>query len=169
MKTLIAYSSKHGCTETCTRLLAERLVGEVERVNLKDTSEVNLSAYDAVVLGSPVYAGRILGEVRTFTEEHLDALMEKKLGLFICGMQEEHTIREELELNYPAVLRKAAVAVDCFGGEYHFDSMIFMEKMIVRKLAKVKEDVSDIREDTIQQFADSLNRVEEDDKDTSLS
>ncbi|MCC5890521.1 MAG: flavodoxin domain-containing protein [Alkalibacterium sp.] len=160
MKTLIAYSSKHGCTETCTRLLSDCLEGEVERVNLKEESEVNLSTYDTVVIGSPIYAGRILDDVRSFTEENMDALMQKNLGLFICGMQEEHTIREELELNYPAVLRKAAVVTDCFGGEYHFDTMNFMEKMIIKKVAKVKEDVSDIREETIQEFADKLNAVE---------
>lgn len=161
MRTLIAYSSKHGCTEKCTRLISSQLTGEVERVNLKETPEVNLSTYDTVVLGSPVYAGRILDEVRSFTEEHLDDLMQKNLGLFICGMQEEHTIKKELELNYPAVLRKAAVAMDCFGGEYHFDTMNFMEKMIIKKVAKVKEDVSDIHEETIQRFAGSLNRLEE--------
>lgn len=160
MKTLIAYSSKHGCTEKCSNLLAEKLSGDVTTLNLKNESEPDLSAYNTVVLGSPVYAGRILDEVRSFTEEHLDELIQKNMGLFICGMQEEHAIRKELELNYPAVLRKSALAMDCFGGEYHFDTMNFMEKMIIRKVAKVKEDVSDIDEETIQQFADKLNTAE---------
>jgi len=88
---------------------------------------------------------------------NLNELKEKRLGLFICGMQEEHTLREQLETNYPEELRRAALVRACFGGEFHFDTMNLVEKMIIRKVAKVKTDVSEIREETISAFAHTMN------------
>ncbi|MCD8506168.1 MAG: hypothetical protein LRY37_03555 [Alkalibacterium thalassium] len=54
-------------------------------------------------------------------------------------MQEEHTLREQLETNYPEELRRATLVRACFGGEFHFDTMNLVEKMIIRKVAKVKQ------------------------------
>lgn len=157
MNALIIYGSKHGCTETCANMLADRLNGEVDRVNVSHQTDVDLSKYDTVVVGSPVYVGQILKEVKSFTDTHLNELKEKRLGLFICGMQEEHTLREELDTNYPEELRDAALVRACFGGEYHFDTMNLVEKMIIRKVAKVRTDVSEIREETINAFAETMN------------
>lgn len=158
MKTLIAYSSKHGCTEACARMLAEHLEGKVDRLNLKEFCDVDLSPYDTVVLGSPIYVGKILKEVDSFAVNNLDELQQKKLGLFICGMQEEHTVKEELAVNYPEKLQKKAVAKEWFGGSYDFNDMNFIERMITRKVAKIDQDVSNIRKETIIQFAETLNR-----------
>jgi menaquinone-dependent protoporphyrinogen oxidase len=158
MKTLIAYASKHGCTEKCAKLLEEHLDGETERVNLKEQTEVDFSKYDKVVLGSPVYVGKILKEVDTFAKTHLNELEQKTIGLFICGMQEEHTLRNELEVNYPTELQDKALVRECFGGAFDFSDMNFAEKMITKKVAKIDKDVSAIREDVIQIFAETLNQ-----------
>jgi menaquinone-dependent protoporphyrinogen oxidase len=68
-----------------------------------------------------------------------------------------HTLREQLETNYPEELREAALIRACFGGEFHYDTMNLVEKMIIRKVAKVKADVSEIREETISAFAHTMN------------
>ncbi|WP_368645710.1 flavodoxin domain-containing protein [Alkalibacterium putridalgicola] len=158
MKTLIAYASKHGCTEKCANMLEEQLEGEIEKIDLKEKTEVDFSQYDTVVLGSPVYVGKILKEVDIFAKTNLNELKQKTIGLFICGMQEEHTLRNELEVNYPPELQEKAVVRDCFGGAFDFNEMNFAEKMITKKVAKVTEDVSAIREDVIQNFAETLNQ-----------
>lgn len=158
MKTLIAYASKHGCTEKCAKLLEEHLDGETERVNLKEQTEVDFSKYDKVVLGSPVYIGKILKEVDTFAKTHLNELAQKTIGLFICGMQEEHTLRNELEVNYPNELQDKALVRECFGGAFDFSDMNFAERMITKKVVKIDKDVSAIREDVIQSFAETLNQ-----------
>lgn len=159
MKTLIAYATKHGCTETCARLLAEHLNGEVERIDLKEQSKIDLSLYDKVVLGSPVYVGKILKEVDIFANTHVNEIKQKTVGLFICGMQEEHTLRNELDVNYPSQLQEKAVVRECFGGAFDFSDMNFAEKMITRKVAKVDKDVSAIRKDVIISFAETLNQL----------
>lgn len=158
MKTLIAYSSKHGCTEACARMLAEHLDGKVDRLNLKEFYDVDLGPYDTVVIGSPIYVGKITKEVDSFATNNLAELQQKTVGLFICGMQEEHTIKEELAVNYPEELQEKAVVKEWFGGAYDFNDMNFIERMIIKKVAKTDQDVSNIRKDAIIQFAETLNR-----------
>lgn len=160
MKTLIAYSSKYGCTKTCARLLASSLDAEVDMLNLKNEEKVDLTAYNAVIIGSPVYARKILSEVKKFTENYQDKLVHKQLGLFICAMQEKHMVMKELEENFPKPLLEVAVAKGCFGGEYHFDKMNIVEKMIIKKVAKVEEDLSQIQTKEILQFAEKMNEAE---------
>lgn len=43
MNTLILYGSKHGCTETCAKILADRLTGKVDRINVDQKTDVDLS------------------------------------------------------------------------------------------------------------------------------
>ncbi len=94
----------------------------------------------------------------TFAKTHLNELEQKTIGLFICGMQEEHTLRNELEVNYPTELQEKALVRECFGGAFDFSDMNFAEKMITKKVAKIDKDVSAIREDAIQSFAEALNQ-----------
>lgn len=157
MKTLIAYSSKHGCTEACARMLAEHLDGNVDRLNLKEFHDVDLAPYDTVVLGSPIYVGKIMKEVEVFATNNLKELEQKTLGLFICGMQEQHTVKEELAVSYPSELQEKAVAKEWFGGAYDFNDMNFIERMIIKKVAKTDQDMSNIQKEVIIQFAETLN------------
>lgn len=92
MNTLIVYASKYGCTEKCARLLADQLTGTVELHHLKKDRAKDWSSYDTIVIGGPIYAGQIRKEVTAFCEEHMELLKQKRLGLFICGMQEEAVV-----------------------------------------------------------------------------
>jgi pimeloyl-ACP methyl ester carboxylesterase len=51
----------------------------------------------------------------------LEELKQKKLGFFICGMQEEDVLQTELMQNFPAELLERAAAKDYFGGEFVFN------------------------------------------------
>jgi len=159
MDTLIVYGSKHGCTEKCANLLKEKLDGNVHVVNLKDSNEIDLSKYDKVIIGGSIYVGKIQKEVSKFSSENLETLKEKQVGLFICGMQSEEAIEKELNENFPKELLKTAKAKGYFGGEFIIDKLGFMEKQIVKKVAKVNLDKSNILNDNIYKFAEGMNNI----------
>lgn len=158
MKTLIAFSSKHGCTVRCANLLESQLDGEVDKLNLGINKEwpESLEEYDKVILGSPIYEGSIVSEVDRFSRVFLDELKGKAIGLFICGMREDK-LEEELDTNFPPELHEKAVIRECFGGAFRFKTMNTLERSIVRYGAKVDKDISAIRESTIQEFAEKMN------------
>ena len=88
MSTLIAYASKHGCTEVCAEKLSQRLGEKAELYNLKSGNAIDISQYDKVIIGSSVYVGKINKEATEFCTNNRSALENKKVGLFICGSQE---------------------------------------------------------------------------------
>lgn len=158
MRTMIIYASKHGATAKCARMLAEQLQGEVEVVNLETDPDPDLTEYDTVVLGGPIYAGKILEEVRKFAKDNLSTLLAKKLGLFICGLQDEDEgIAKELANSFPAELLEQASVKSFFGGELYFSKMGRFERWMMKKMAKSEEDISEIRTETISSFARTLS------------
>lgn len=159
MNTLIVYTSKYGCTEKCAGLLSKELNDRVDIINLKNTGDIDISKYDKVIIGGSIYIGRIQKEVTEFCSKNLDKLKEKGIGLFICGMQEGEAINTELNQNFPSELLNIAAAKEYLGGEFIFDKMNFMEKLIVKVVSKVSSNKSNILNDNIHNFAQEMNAI----------
>jgi len=150
-KTLIVYASKHGCTEKCATLLKSNLSGEVDLHSIKD--KVSTEIYDTVVIGGSIHAGRIQKSVKDFCVRHHDLLIARRLGLFICCMEEGEKAQKQFDDAYPESLRQHAKATGLFGGAFDFDRMNFIEKKIIKKVAGVTGSISKISETEIQAFA----------------
>ena len=159
MNTLIVFSSKHGCTEKCTDFLAKELNNKPDIVNLKSYKDVNLSLYDKVIIGGSIYMGKVQKEVSEFCLKNLEELKEKNIGLFICGMQEGDSINTEINQNFPKELIEMATVIKHFGGEFNFSKMNFFEKLIVKIIAKISSNKSNILNDNINSFAKTMNSI----------
>ncbi|GGI05512.1 flavodoxin domain-containing protein [Egicoccus halophilus] len=86
MQVLIATASRHGSTREIAACLGERLAGHGLRVVVADAEVVtDLDGYDAVVLGSAVYAGRWVEAARLLVARLGDELAERPLWLFSSG------------------------------------------------------------------------------------
>ena len=157
MNTLIVYATKYGCAQKCAMELSKEFKDNVELINLKDKSNVDFLKYDRIIIGGSVYIGRIQKEVTDFISNNLGKLLKKEIGLFICGMQEDDMLEKEISDNFPAELISKAKSVKHFGGEFTFNKMNFMEKVIVKKISKVTSDKSDIKHDNIKRLAMELN------------
>jgi menaquinone-dependent protoporphyrinogen oxidase len=156
MNTLIAYGTKYGCAQKCAMELAKEFDGNVELVNLKEKRNVDLSGYGRVIIGGSAYIGKIQKEVTEFITANMNELLNKEVGLFICGMQEGDMMEKEITENFPAELISKAKSVMNFGGEFNFKKMNFMEKAIIKKISKVSSDKSDIHHDNIKKLAMDL-------------
>jgi len=159
MNTLIVYGTKYGCTEKCASILSKKLKGTVDLHNLKDGNPINISQYDNVIIGGSIYIGKIQKEVSAFCINNLDKLKEKRVGLFICGMQSGDVLETELNSSYPKELLKSAIAKEYFGGEFIMKKMNFIEKVIIKKVSKIDKDTSNILETNINKFAQLINAV----------
>lgn len=157
MKTLIVYSSKYGCTEKCAKKLSEKLKGSIELINLKEVKEIDISSYDKVIIGGSIYIGKIQNEVVNFCTENIKKLSTKKIGLFVCCMREGESVDEQIRNSFPQELRLNAVAIENFGGEFIFNKMGFLDKLITKKVVKIDKDTSNILEDNINNFAQLMN------------
>lgn len=156
MNTLIVYGTKYGCAEKCAVELSKEINGKVNLVNLKENNKIALTNYDYVIIGGSAYIGKIQKEVIEFMNQNLNELINKEIGLFICGAQEGEAMEKEIVENFPAELLKKAKSVKNFGGAFDFKKMNFMEKAIVKKIVKVTSDKSDILYGNIKKLAEEV-------------
>ena len=159
MSTLILFATKHGCTEKCANRLKENLKGQTDLSNLKHKPKVQLDRYDTIVIGGSIHAGRIQKSVQTFCRKHLNTLLEKRIGLFICCMEEGDTAQKQFEKAFPDELREHAVATGIFGGEFSFEKMNPLERSIIKRIAKIDKSISKISEEAINTFISEMNKT----------
>lgn len=86
MKVLVTAASKHGTTTEIAEAIADVLRSAHLEVDVIPPDDVQTIAdYDAVVLGSGVYAGHWLKPARAFVERHELALRGRTVFLFSSG------------------------------------------------------------------------------------
>lgn len=158
MNTLIVYTTTHGCTEKCATKLQQQLNGNTELINLKKSKPDSLNNYETIIIGGSIHAGQIQKKIKKFCQENFDILKKKKLGIFLCCMYEGEIAQKQLQDAFPKELIEHATATGIFGGEFNFEKMNFVEKVIVKKVAKVDKSVSKIDEKSINEFAQKMTK-----------
>jgi menaquinone-dependent protoporphyrinogen oxidase len=86
MRVLVSAASRHGATSEIAQAIAEALTTAGIEADLRNPEEVSsLMAYDGIVLGSGVYAGRWLAPARQLIQREATALAGKPVWLFSSG------------------------------------------------------------------------------------
>ncbi len=144
MKTAIIYATSHGTTEKVANLIMKGLNStDVSLINLKEGKTIDLSLYDTIIVGGSIHAGSIQGSVIEFCKKNLVELLQKRVALYVCAMNEPE-FETELKNAFPELLYNHAVSKQVVGGEFLFDKMNFIEKMLVRNISGIKETTSKI-------------------------
>jgi len=154
MNTLILYATKHGATAEIARRIADKLGGATLH-NLADGGVPNLADYDAVIIGSAVYAGMLRKEAKVLLSAHADALQQKRLGLFASGLlpAEEQKIFAD---NVPPQLLAHASSAMLLGGVFDPTKANFAERMVMKVVAKHSGVVNTIDGDKIVAFVQAV-------------
>ena len=151
MKTLIIYASHHGCTEKCANQIHSAFT-ESTLLPIKRIKTISVDDFDIVMIGGSIHAGSLQRSVKKFCENNLNALLSKKVGLFLCSMEQGEKGWQQFDKGFPEALRNHATAKGLFGGAFDFERMNFLEKAVVKKVAGVTESVSNISGKAIQDF-----------------
>ncbi|HRS54092.1 MAG TPA: flavodoxin domain-containing protein [Bacteroidales bacterium] len=160
MKISFVFSSRHGTTEKITNIIASHFNNEnIDIIDLKKIKSINIKDADIIILGASIHAGRIQKEMKKFCLKNISTLQQKHIALFICRMFKENEVAE-FENAYPEVLRKNSIANGILGGELLFEKMNFIEKFLVKKIAKINNSVSDIDNKAIEDFINKIKSVE---------
>ena len=156
MRILVTFATGYGCTEKCANTLRDKLDGTIVLHNLKNGKRKDLDSFDTIILGGSIRAGRVQRRVKQFCENNRSLLKSKKLGLFLCCMEEGENGWKQFNDAYPADLRDHAAAKGLFGGEFHFEKMDPVTKAIIKKMAKTDENISTLSENNIDSFAKQM-------------
>ena len=85
-RVLVAYDSKHGSTADIAEKIGDVLCENGFRVDMRPALKVeDISPYDAIVIGSPMYYATFLPGALKFLERHRNILAVKKVALFVTS------------------------------------------------------------------------------------
>jgi menaquinone-dependent protoporphyrinogen oxidase len=157
MTVLVAYASKHGSTAGIAEAIAGALVDHDVKAEAKSVDTVDdLGPYEAVVLGSAVYAGSWLKDAVSFAERHADALARMPVWLFSSGPLGQDVEDAEVQPRQLPELRRAMAPRDhrVFFGALDTSVLGFAERMIAKA---VKAPTGDFRDwDAIRAWAEGI-------------
>jgi menaquinone-dependent protoporphyrinogen oxidase len=84
---LVAYTTRKGSTAEIALAIAKELEKTGAAVTVSDMTTVSsLEGYNAVIVGAPVYTGRVAGDVAVFARRHRDSLGRVPVAGFVTGI-----------------------------------------------------------------------------------
>jgi menaquinone-dependent protoporphyrinogen oxidase len=140
----------------CSSFPKEKLTGEVTLADISSCNKVDLSPFDCVIIGGPIYMDRLKKETRKFCDKNLAKLATKKIGLFVCHLEKEKSIVDILSMQFPRALWQAAVVANGFDGASLVSKMKGTDKFMFANVAKSTQDKEDIDYAHIEDFAKAI-------------
>ena len=135
---LIAYDSKHGSTAIVVRQIADVLCDCGYRVDISRARTVDdLSSYEAVVVGSPIYWAKFLPGTQLFLKQHEQTLAAMPVAVFALSTyadEETKIVNEEVKEFFvdkeleqvPAI--KPVGEIGLFGGTFILQKLFPVER-----------------------------------------
>jgi menaquinone-dependent protoporphyrinogen oxidase len=137
---LVAYGSSRGGTAEIAQWVGDTLRAADLRVEVCSAGEVrNVNAYDVVILGGALYAGRWHKDARRFVRRHARALRARRVWLFASGPL-DRSAEQDGHTPVPAALVRAAGKVGArgqivFGGRLSPDAKGFPASAMAKKVS----------------------------------
>lgn len=146
MKVAVVFASRHGGTREIAEAIAAELDATgLEAAILEADADLDVGTYEAVVLGSAIYAGRWLKSARHLLARRADQLVERSVWLFSSGPLGEPPLPDDPE---PAAVTEAAAKLNVrghvvFAGRLSIDGLKRRERLIVNALKAPEGDWRD--------------------------
>lgn len=155
MKTaLVCYQTRYGSTREIAVQIAEVLEKAGLNVTLSPIAVVkDLKAYNAIVIGSPLYMGKWLAEAREFVGRSWTLLRDRPVAIFTVGYSLHDRIQDHIPGDNEALEHVlyfiSPVAIGFFAGKVDPDTMSPADRSITtmagvspgdfRNMEKVRE------------------------------
>jgi menaquinone-dependent protoporphyrinogen oxidase len=153
MRVLVTAASKYGATAEIAAAIAEELDKHgLEATVLPPEQVRGVNGYNAVVVGSAVYAGHWLKPARELVERHADALAGRPVWLFSSGPVSDPPKPQEDPVDVADLLAATGAREHrVFAGKLVRKQLSFPERAIVSALRVPEGDFRDWTE--IHQWA----------------
>lgn len=164
MQVLVTYATKYGATAEIAAKIGQTLQQAGFHTDVLPADEVSdLSAYQAVIVGSAVYVGKWRKEAVEFLEDNEQALAQRLVWIFSSGPTGEGDAAELLkgwrlpEAQQALVERIQPRDVVVFHGELAREKLNLLEKWVIKN---VKAPLGDFRDwDSITAWAAEIAAV----------
>jgi menaquinone-dependent protoporphyrinogen oxidase len=156
---LVAYATRKGSTAEIAQAVGRELISEGYTVDVSEMkSTTSLKGYHAVVIGAPVYTGKVTSDVFAFVATNKDELVRLPVAGFVTGIAPVYPktgdVKEFTNQFITALAPVNPVSVTMFAGTLDTGKMNFVERSLT---SLMKVPTGDFRDwDAIAIWARSL-------------
>jgi menaquinone-dependent protoporphyrinogen oxidase len=156
---LVAYASRKGSIAGIAQAISKELTSEGYAVDVSEMKSVtSLAGYNAVVIGAPVYTGKVTGDVAAFVTANKDGLSRLPVAGFVTGIAPVYPktgdVKGFIDQLVTALTPISPVAVTMFAGALDAGKMNFVERSLT---SLMKVPTGDFRDwDAIAAWARAL-------------
>ena len=156
---LVAYATRKGSTAGIAQAIGKELISEGYAVDISEMKSISsLVGYNAVVIGAPVYTGKVTGDVAAFVTANKDGLSRLPVAGFVTGIAPVYPKTGDVKGFTDQLITALApirpVAVTMFAGTLDAEKMNFVERSLT---SLMKVPTSDFRDwDAIRAWARKL-------------
>jgi menaquinone-dependent protoporphyrinogen oxidase len=156
---LVAYASRKGSTAGIAQAIGKELTIEGYTVDVSEMKSVtSLAGYNAVVIGAPVYTGKVTGDVVAFVSTNKDELSRVPVAGFVTGIAPVYPktgdVKGFTDQLVTALSPVRPVAVTMFAGTLDAGKMNLVERSLTTLM---KVPTGDFRDwDAIAAWAKTL-------------
>lgn len=158
MRTAILFGGKYGSTEKIARKIADSLGKDSKVFELSKEKNPDLQPFDTLIIGSGVYIGQIRKEVRAFVKKYSASFLDKKIGLFLCCMENKpEEVEGYFKKNFPdGVLQKAKIHKRFPGALVRPQKLGFILRGMYDNMEKTNAERKEPVDQWIQEFLSAL-------------
>lgn len=166
---VILYKTKHGSTRKIGKVI-NQYIGDCLLMNLNDVDIPTLEQADIIIIGIPVYYGKLDRDIVKFIKEHQDLLVPRHYCLYVVGILQSEFMTFVTEAFDFSILKNMKVIAG-LGGSLYYPELSISEKMILqvmnkRSLIIGREKGKDIFEnfnnEEIEIFARKIKNIKKD-------
>jgi menaquinone-dependent protoporphyrinogen oxidase len=156
---LVAYASRKGSTAEIAQAIGKELTIEGYTIDVSEMKSVtSLAGYNAVVIGAPVYTGKVTRDVTAFVLTNKDELSRVPVAGFVTGIapvfQKTGDVKGFTDQLVTALSPLRPVAVTMFAGSLDAGKMNIVERSLTTLM---KVPTGDFRDwDEIAAWAKTL-------------
>jgi menaquinone-dependent protoporphyrinogen oxidase len=156
---LVAYASRKGSTAEIAQAVGKELQSAGYSVDVVEMNTISsLAGYNAVVIGGPLYMGKVVGDVGKFVGKHREALVKLPVAAFTVGVapvsKDPVQIDNAMKILHTSIAPLQPIAETVFAGRVDPTKLSFIQRWMI---GKVKSPVGDFRDwDAIARWAREL-------------
>lgn len=137
MKAIVIYKGKYGSTAQYAEWIAEALYLPVLDIDQEPADR--LEEYDMLVIGSPVYFGKLL--LKSWLSKNKGMLLEKSAKLFVvCGSAGDQQAQDNIiKENIPSELAKNS-EIYFLPGRIDMSRLTWFDRLMIKAAALVQKD-----------------------------
>lgn len=154
MSVAILYSGRYGTTKGVADTVTGALGGDVPVIEIR--RGVACPDADAIVIGAAIYGGKASGAVGSFVESHRDALMGRRVLLYVACLYDGERAEQQLAESYPPWLIAHSSGRYYVGGRVVWSRLSFFHKLLMKRIAGIDGDVDRLRTAEIDRMVADL-------------